>query len=188
MAYVPVDYTSGNWHVQEPYHFSTTSTFADGIKNVPALNWCWDTDLSYAGEDKRSGGKRFSLTTNDRLGNHAMVTIAINKVSNIYDKACYNDGPFGKVPVMKLSKKDGFQVMLRLDALWHAENSVSAEEGDLCLGGWMCFYVHNHPAVKQEACEAIMRTLIGLNCSKDNATSVVSTIMQALSGDTDPTK
>lgn len=182
MAYAPMEYTNGNWHVKETTSITPTTTYADGVKSVQIANINYAQDLSLC-TGSTSEKALMNSTRNSELTNAMRVDFNKSKIANIYDSVT----SFKKDSITRLAKKDGLKSQNRVDIKYHVDNTVSGEEGDLLQSAWIVFETQNHPAVTPAMTRHTLEVLLGLLCATDG-TDLTAEINAILQGDLDPTR
>jgi hypothetical protein len=187
MAYVPVHYVTGNWTVDEKVGLTPTSTYGNGTKSITVHNINWPTDFSFSGETSKGDGKVYKCTKNTGRGQNLVYTIKVSRISDIYQSITDgDDAPFKKTPIEKLTKRGGYQIQVRVDALLRASNSATGEEGDLPLSGWQVVRIPDHPAAVNTAYRYLASLIMGGQTLVDS-TVLAGLVEDAMAGDLDPT-
>lgn len=182
MAYAPMDYTTGNWHVKETTVFTPTATYPDAVKSIGVYNIDYAKDLSLCA-GSTSDKALMNSTQNSELTNALRVDFNKSKIANIYESVT----AFKKDSITRLAKKDGLKGQIRVDIKYHVDNTVSGEEGDLLQSAWIVLETQNHPAVTADMTRHTLAVLNGLLTATDgnDASAQFNAIFQ---GDLDPTR
>lgn len=186
MAYVPMNYTTGNWTVSGGATVTPTTTYSNGTKTVTVTNINYPSDFSYSRKTRDGNGNVYTGSTNVDTEQNRVVTIKDEIVSNVYNKATGTKDPSFK-SVRQLSSKKGHQMLLKLESLDKVSNSVSAEEGDLYCSMHLVACIQDHPAVTSTYIKYKVEDFIGM-LTKMDSTTLAQMFLDILGNDLNPTQ